>query len=188
MEENLSIQKPKDGTGDLFHRRYFAILKHPKHSIEELMEVLKKDINSFSPQILAQFKKVKGETEKLVVGDEFEITLTGPWNAPVRVSQVDSRRFRFATLEGHPEAGEIEFRLEDLGNDELKFEIESVARSKDSIVNLLYDSIPVIRMAQTTMWVCFCEAFVRHATGDLAEKIGVITERFDTETDKWIQE
>lgn len=182
------VQSLRHGAGDLFHRRYFVEFKDSKHSIDQLMDLLKKDINRFSPQVIAKFEKKRGDEHELRVGDEFHIALSGPWDAPVRVNEVKDRSFSLITLEGHPEAGEIEFRLDELPKGEIRFEIESFARSRDGLVNFLYDTIPVVRMAQTTMWVLFCESFVRHATGELAEKMGVITERYDVETDEWARE
>ncbi|HEX3925196.1 MAG TPA: hypothetical protein VHY31_23150 [Streptosporangiaceae bacterium] len=36
--------------------------------------------------------------------------MPGPWDGPVRVVHTGAASFRFATLAGHLEAGEIEFR------------------------------------------------------------------------------
>ena len=44
------------------------------------------------------------------LGAEFLVHMPGPWDAPVRVVERTATSFRFATLRGHIEAGEIEFR------------------------------------------------------------------------------
>ena len=49
----------------------------------------------------------------------------GPWDGPVRVVQAGPRSFRLATLAGHLEAGQIEFRVAPHGEGRLIFEIES---------------------------------------------------------------
>ena len=51
----------------------------------------------------------------------------------------DASSFRLATLDGHLEAGEIEFRAETDG-DGLRFEIESWARAGDRLSNLLSET------------------------------------------------
>ena len=68
------------------------------------------------------------------VGEEIRVRLPGPWNGPVRVIAVSECSFRLATLRGHMEAGEIEFRARDDG-DRLVFEIESWARSSDRVMS-----------------------------------------------------
>ena len=44
------------------------------------------------------------------VGDEYVVRMPGPWDGPVRVVEVTPTSFRLATLDGHLEAGQIEFR------------------------------------------------------------------------------
>ena len=61
-------------------------------------------------------------------GDEFVVRMPGPWDGPVRVVRREADSFRLATLAGHLEAGEIEFRATGTP-DALGFEIESWARA-----------------------------------------------------------
>lgn len=55
----------------------------------------------------------------------------------MRVTDVTDQSFGLATLRGHMEAGEIEFRARDDENGELIFEIESWARSGDRVFDFL---------------------------------------------------
>lgn len=149
------------------------------------MDELKRDLNFCCPRLIATFEKTKGDADQLAPGDEFLVRLAAPWNAPVRVTRVTDTSFRLATLEGHPEAGEIEFRIQKLEDGRTRFEIESWARSRDKVIEIIYDRLPFARMMQTTMWFLFCEAFVRSATGEFAEHLGIVTEIFDPETSRW---
>ncbi len=69
---------------------------------------------------------------RAAVGDEFVVRMPGPWDGPVRAVEVTPTSFRLATLTGHLEAGQIEFRAADDGGD-LVFTIESWARSGDRL-------------------------------------------------------
>jgi hypothetical protein len=59
--------------------------------------------------------------------------------------------FRLATLEGHLEAGQIEFRV--LAAEPMVFEIESWARSADRFADLLYHRARMAKEIQLHMWV-----------------------------------
>ncbi|WP_189644953.1 DUF1990 family protein, partial [Enterococcus faecium] len=126
------------------------------------MALLQANINEFSPQLLARFEKRGGPDGKMEPGDCYQIFISGPWNGPVRVGEVKEDSFVLHTLEGHMEAGAINFRIEEDAG-QYFFTIESVARSKDQLVDLLYDKIPVARLAQTTMWISVCKTFAAAA-------------------------
>jgi hypothetical protein len=133
----------------------------------------------FSPVLLAQFEKTKGEAGRMEVGDEYFIHITGPWNGPVRVIGVSPTSFCFATLEGHLEAGEIIFEAMPHPDrpDALRFQIQSWARSKDAVVDLAYDKVGVAKAAQESMWIHFCERAVEVTEGELIGEIDVWTEK-----------
>ena len=86
------------------------------------------------------FRKTRGGEGPLAVGDEFVVRMPGPWDGPVTVVDRTPTSFRFATLKGHLEAGQIEFRTSADG-DAVRFEIESWARSGDRLSGLLYDRV-----------------------------------------------
>ena len=80
--------------------------------------------------------------------------MPGPWHGPVRVSAKSPLSFRLATLKGHLEAGQIEFRAVPSGDEQshLVFEIESSARSSDRLSNLLYHHLRTPKEVQLRMW------------------------------------
>jgi uncharacterized protein (UPF0548 family) len=124
------------------------------------------DPNVVSPKELAHFGKVRGEKGEMRVGDEFVVRMPGPWDGPVRAVDVTPVSFRFATLDGHLEAGQIEFRAR--GGDEegeVVFEIESWARSASRLTNLLYHRLRMSKEIQLHIWTSFLERVVRLAGG-----------------------
>ena len=104
---------------------------------------------------MAKFRKTAGAQGALREGDEFVVRMPGPWDGPVRVVRRDASSFRLATLNGHLEAGEIEFRARADG-DGLRFEIESWARAGDQLSNLLYNNLRLAKEIQLNMWSHFC--------------------------------
>jgi hypothetical protein len=159
------VQALEDGAGPTYHRTYAVDLDCSFADAKRTMEKFKGDPNALSPQLMATFEKITGQPGSMSVGDEFHIHISGPWDGPVRVADVKPLSFTLSTLKGHMEAGRIQFRICESGPKGARFEIESVARSKDSIVDFLYDKLPFAKIAQRKMWELTCEAFYEDATG-----------------------
>jgi len=157
------IQWPDDGSGPHFHRRYSVRIEGSRLSAEELVEKLMEDPDRAAPSEFATFQKLRGETGVLRVNDEFVVRMPGPWDGPVRVVSTSPRSFRFVTLAGHLEAGQIEFRAKN--GERLEFEIESWARSGDRLSELLYDRLRLAKEIQFHMWTSFLERVVKLAGG-----------------------
>ena len=125
------LQRLEDGSGPLFRRRYRVRIEDGRLGPEELMGKVLREPNRAAPVEVAVFRKTRGTGGPLGVGDEFVVRMPGPWDGPVVVVDRTPTSFRFATLEGHLEAGQIEFRTAADG-DAVRFEIESWARSGPS--------------------------------------------------------
>jgi uncharacterized protein DUF1990 len=152
-------QRVADGAGPLFHRRYRAAIRRAGLPAEELMARLQADPDSAAPSEFATFRKVSGDEGVMRPGDEYIVRMPGPWDGPVRVVEVSARSFRFMTLAGHLEAGQISFRV--AGEDgSICFEIESWARSGDRLSNLLYDRMRMSKEIQLHMWISFLERVI----------------------------
>ena len=171
------VQSPADGTGPLFHRRYRTQIRDCRLGADELMEAIRGNPNVTAPTAFARFQRVNGERGALSVGDEFVVRMPGPWDGPIRVVQVGRRSFRLATLAGHLEAGQIEFRVASEGEGRLVFEIESWARSSTPLVNLLYHRLRMAKEVQAHMWISFLERVVRLSGGRMTGGIELLTER-----------
>ena len=170
------VQSYEAGAGLLFHRSYRTRIRNSRVSAEELMETIQSDPNRTSPTKFARFHRTLGVRGHLRVGDEFVVRMPGPWDGPVRVIDVKARSFRLATLAGHLEAGQIEFRTRP-EQTLLVFEIESWARSSTPLVNLLYHRLRMAKEVQAHMWISFLERIVRLSRGRMTGGIELYTER-----------
>ena len=173
-------QPAATGSGPWLERRYYLDVVRPRLTPVQLMARVQADLPHFSPELLADFKKEKGpENEPLRVGDEFSIRILGPWNGSVRVTSADATSFEFITLEGHPEAGRIQFGAHWLDGrpDALRFEIRSRARSRDGLVAFAYDTIGGGLLMQEATWVEFCRRAAAACGGQALADVVVETER-----------
>lgn len=162
--EPAELQRPSAGRGAAFRRRYSGRVQRPLLSANEVMSILLRDPNVASPLEIARFEREDGNRGRLELGEEMRVRLPGPWNGPVRVIDVSDHSFRLATLRGHMEAGEIEFRASEEA-DELLFEIESWGRSSDLVFDFLYDRLRIARELQADMWVFFLERVAQMSGG-----------------------
>jgi Domain of unknown function (DUF1990) len=181
-QEAPEEQPAADGVGPLYHRSYsvnFLTVQTP----QQLMQRIKSDLAAFSPSALADFEKSQGSPWTMKVDDEFDITIFGPWNGRVRVTEVEALAFKFITLKGHPEAGEIRFTLGELKTQPgaLHFEIYSRARSRDGLVQLGYQGLPIGKFIQRNAWTIFCNRVVKEANGQKLGKVKVTTIEVDDE-------
>jgi uncharacterized protein (UPF0548 family) len=170
------IQRPEDGAGPLFHRRYRVRIEGAEASPEDLIGELRRDPNRFAPSEFASFQRVGGDGE-MEEGDVYVVRMPGPWDGPVRVVEVTPTSLRLATLEGHLEAGQIEFRAEQRSG--LVFTIESWARSGDRLSNLLYDRVRMAKEVQLHMWTSVLERGVERSAGRRAGRIEIDTRRIE---------
>ena len=173
------LQRLASGTGPVFHRRYWIDLQCAGGP-EDVVRSLAVDLNQASPVEVARFDKMSGG-EGMHLGDEYVVRMPGPWNGPVRVVDLTDRSFRFATLQGHMEAGEIEFRCDEVEQGRLRFTIDSWARSGDRLFHLLYDRFPLAREIQLHMWAHFCQRVVEIVGGVAMSRVEVQTDQLDPE-------
>jgi Domain of unknown function (DUF1990) len=177
------VQAHEDGVGPLFHRCYRTRIRDSTVSADELMEKVQADPNRTSPTKFARFQLTRGAGGGLRVGDEFVVRMPGPWDGPVRVVDVGRRSFRLATLAGHLEAGQIEFRTRP-EQALLVFEIESWARSSSPLVNLLYHRLRMAKEVQAHMWISFLERVVDLSGGRMTGGVEIGTERIDAQAER----
>ena len=148
------LQPLDAGVGPMLHRSYGVRIAGTSMAPSALIDLVSARLNQASPE-MAVFRKTRGAQGSLRQGDEFVVRMPGPWDGPVRVVRRDEASFRLATLAGHLEAGEIEFRAEPEG-DALRFEIESWARAGDRLSALLYNKLRLAKEIQLNMWSHFC--------------------------------
>lgn len=171
------LQRPSGGYGAAFHRRYRIRVARPLLDARELMSIVLNDPNVACPLEIARFERETSVAGPIEVGDELRVRLPGAWNGPVRATEVSDVSFRLATLRGHMEAGDIEFRAHDAEDGELVFEIESWARSGDPVFDFLYDRLGIARELQLDMWGFFLERVAQISGGSAENGIEVYTGR-----------
>ena len=177
------VQRPEEGAGPLVHRLYRAHIHGAGMSPERLMERLQADLDEVAPTEFASFQKLAGEPGCMAVGDEYVVRMPGPWDGPVRVVDVTPTSFRLATLQGHLEAGQIEFRAS-AGHRSIDFVIESWARSGDRLSDLLYSRLRMAKEIQLHMWTSLLERVIETSDGARAGSIVVTTRRVEPEPDE----
>jgi hypothetical protein len=158
------LQRIEDGVGPLVRRRYTVRIGGASPPAEQVIGRFSGDPNCGAPAEVALFEKVRGADGEMCVGDEFLIRMPGPWDGPVRVVGMGPASFRLATLRGHLEAGQIEFRCRADGED-LLFEIESWARSGDRLSHLMYTRLRLAKEIQLNLWVETCLRLTRDLGG-----------------------
>jgi hypothetical protein len=170
------LQRIEDGVGPLVHRRYSVRIADASPPPEQVIGRFSGDPNCGAPAEVAVFEKVRGTAGEMRVGDEFLIRMPGPWDGPVRVVAMGPASFRLATLQGHLEAGQIEFRCQ-AGGEDLLFEIESWARSGDRLSDLLYRRLRLAKEIQLNLWVETCLRLARDVGGRPRGGVRVETHR-----------
>jgi hypothetical protein len=178
--DQTEIQRPQDGAGPLFRRRYRGEVVDGRWKAGELMQRVKADPNFVSPLALARFRKTQGPAWRMELGDEFLVRMPGPWDGPIRTIHHSPTSFRFATLHGHLEAGQIEWRARD-EDGAVVFEIESWARAGDAMSALLHDHLRMAKEVQLHMWSSVVERVAERCGGRLAHGIDIETRRIDAD-------
>jgi hypothetical protein len=175
-DEPAATQPVEDGEGPIIERSYRVDFTSDLEP-EVLMRSIKANLADLSPQTLAAFEKSSGHPWAMRVGDEYQITILGPWNGAVRVTESAPRAFSFVTLEGHPEAGTIRFSIRPHPSRPgvSRFEIRSRARARDALVQAAYSALKVGQAVQESMWTTFCERVVEASGGQAIGPIEVST-------------
>jgi hypothetical protein len=159
------VQPPDEGRGAFLRRRYRMDMAEAELGAGALMSRIREDPNQVVPGGLAHFHKVRGDQDApLTTGDEFAVRMPGPWDGPVRVVETTPTSFRFATLQGHLEAGQIEWRAEDR-SEGLRFEIESWSRPGDRFSEIAHHKLRMAKEVQLHMWTSVLERVAKLAGG-----------------------
>jgi hypothetical protein len=172
------VQQAQDGVGPFLRRRYRVVIRDARSSPKAIMREIQADPNIVVPGGLAHVTKVLGHEGEMRVGDEFTVRMPGPWDGPVRVVERTPRSFRFATLQGHIEAGQIEWRARRDGRD-VVFEIESWSRPGDRLSHVLHHRLRMAKEVQLHMWTSVLERVVDRYGGRRDGPLDIETRRVE---------
>jgi uncharacterized protein DUF1990 len=168
------VQRVSDGTGPLFHRLYSTRVRESRLTAEGLIERVGRDPNEVTPGAFTKFHKERGSDEGMSVGDEFLVRMPGPWDGPVRCIARTRTSFRFATLDGHLEAGQIEWRARD-GAETLQFQVESWSRPGDRLSSFMHHRLRMAKEVQLHMWTSVLERVPKLCGGRMTGGIEIHT-------------
>lgn len=164
------VQRVEDGRGDYLRRRYRIHVRETERDAAGVMAEVQANPNVVVPRTLAHFAKTEGAEDAMAQGDEFTVRMPGPWDGPVRVIERTPTSFRFITLAGHIEAGQIEWRARDEDDGRVAFEIESWSRPGDLMSELMHHKLRMAKEVQLHMWISVLEQVARrygHRDGPL---------------------
>src|SRR5690554_6477657 len=130
-----------------------------KSDFEHLKELFTKDPGSINDNLLAEYSLVDFDGDgRVSVGDHVDIDIMGPDNGSVVVQDVAANdsgfMAKFATLEGHTDAGWIYFgAFYDEGKQELIYTINNTTRTNTNM-SLVGFGAPILasRRAQQNQW------------------------------------
>ncbi|MBN9797765.1 DUF1990 domain-containing protein [Pseudonocardia sp. UM4_GMWB1] len=165
-----------EGSGPLLHRIFTVDVRDSGLDAAALMDRVCADLDRAAPSEVVTFRKKRGRLGEVAVGDEYVVHMPAPWNGPVRVVHRDATSFRFATLAGHLEAGQIEFSAHDTGRG-VAFRIETWSRPGDRPSALVFDVLRVGKEVQLHMWTHFCLRAGDLSGGRVTDGVRVRTRR-----------
>lgn len=166
-----------DGHGPMFHRTFAVRAVDARRGAGELIDTLSRDLDRAAPPHVVTFARQRGEPGRMLVGDEYRVYMPAPWDGPVRVLARTEQSFRFGTLDGHLEAGEIEFRAADAGEGVVDFTIEVWSRAGDRVAEIVYGRLGIGREVQAGLWTQFCLGAVSLVEGRREGRVREITRR-----------
>jgi len=178
LSTRSDTQSASDGSGPLVHRRYEVELPDRAVSRDIVLRLMQLHLTELAPAVLATFEKSEGIDEVFRVGDEYEITMLGPWNGAVRVAEMTTDGFTLVTLDGHPEAGHITFTVREdaTSRGALQVRIESWARSRNSLVAAAYGTLGIGKQVQTEVWITFLQRLAVLAGVSTRPEVHITTE------------
>jgi hypothetical protein len=172
------VQLPVDGDGPGLVRRYAITISRPRMSAAQLIAAFADRPNDFAPTEYAVFEDPSGDgtDTALRLHSDVLVRITGPYDGPVRIVDVDDSHVRLQTRSGHIEAGQIVFQAQQDGAD-VQFTITSWSRNAGLDLSVLWWSGLAYEL-QTIMWTHVCRRAAVVAGGD-ASKVSIRTETLD---------
>ena len=127
LADSLQEVLPEDGVGALEHKRFRADIRGSRFTAPALMMQFRQRVNDFMP---LEFAAEPGAPETIEKGGTLTGKLPLRGNFQVRVEVAESNHVVFATIEGHPLAGIVEFTTQDTP-DGVQFAIDVYSRASN---------------------------------------------------------
>jgi uncharacterized protein YbjT (DUF2867 family) len=127
LADALQETLPEDGFGALEHKTFTAVIAGSRYNAVSLMSLFRERVNDFMP---IEFVAEPGAPDRIDKGATLTGSLPLRGNFQVRVEVAEPTHVVFATIEGHPLAGIVEFTTADLSKG-VSFAIDVYARASN---------------------------------------------------------
>lgn len=127
LADALNEALPEDGVGSLTHKRFFADIQGSKYTAATLMSLFRDRVTEFMP---VEFVAEPGAPDRVEKGATMTGSLPLRGNFQVRVEVAEPTHVVFATIEGHPLAGTVEFTSSDTAGG-VRFSVDVYARASN---------------------------------------------------------
>ncbi|HEX8411475.1 MAG TPA: NAD(P)H-binding protein [Thermoanaerobaculia bacterium] len=127
LADALKETLPEDGFGSLQHKTFYAEMRGTRETPASLMTMFRTRVNDFMP---IEFVAEPGAPDRIEKGATLTGSLPLRGNFQVRVEVAEPTHVVFATIEGHPLAGIVEFTTSE-NNGALRFAIDTWTRASN---------------------------------------------------------
>jgi uncharacterized protein YbjT (DUF2867 family) len=164
----LPVALPDEGVGSMEHKHFHADIRGSRHTPATLMTLFRERVTDLMP---IEFAAEPGAPTQIEKGATMTASLPLRGHIQIRVEIVEPTLVVFATVEGHPLSGIVEFETEEVG-DAIRFAIDTYTRAAN-----VFDWIALKTVgapAQTANWQTVVQNVI-DATGGTSE--GVVHEK-----------
>jgi uncharacterized protein YbjT (DUF2867 family) len=127
LADALQETLPEEGMGALQHKTFRAEIRGSRHNAVSLMTLFRERVNELMP---IEFAAEPGAPDRIEKGATMTGALPLRGNFQVRVELSEPTHVVFATIEGHPLAGIVEFTTRDTANG-VSFAVDVFARASN---------------------------------------------------------
>lgn len=117
---------PEEGVGAMQHKRFWADIAGTQYDATKLISLFCERVNDAMP---IEFAAEPGAPQRVEPGATMTAHIPMRGNIQIRVETVEPTKVVFATLEGHPLAGIVQFIGEDLDGGKVRFTVSVYARA-----------------------------------------------------------
>jgi NADH dehydrogenase len=172
LADALKEALPEEGFGTLEHKTFFAEIRGSRYTPASLMTIFRERVNDFMP---IEFVAEPGAPDRIEKGATLTGSLPLRGNFQVRVEVAEPQHVVFATLEGHPLAGIVEFTTSENAG-AVRFAIDTWTRASN-----FFDWVAVRTIgapAQDANWRAVVQRII-DASGGTSDGVQQEKERLD---------
>lgn len=163
---------PDEGVGAMERKRFFIEIDGPSMNARQLIEDVRDNIADVMP---IEFQSEPGAPSDVEENATLTGAIPGRGHFQVRGIEVNDHEFTLATVEGHPLAGIVSFRAEDIPTDRIRFTVEVNARASNILDWIALRTIG--NRMQDQNWAGVVERVVERSGGTPATDVQTTKER-----------